>query len=76
MTFFKKEHKKLALSYSKEHLTELYKYSEKKLKESAKYGNDFALQEAMRKHQLFEYARLYQQTPQYKKQIRRKGYEK
>lgn len=69
MPFFSKEQKELALKRSSQDIKVLYEYSEKQLKACAKTGSVYKLSEAMKKHQMFEYALLYQLTPEYKEKI-------
>lgn len=71
MKFFSKEQKDLALKTSSDSLFRLYLMSEKKLVQAASQGNIDELKEHMERHRLFEYARLYQFTPEYK-QIKQK----
>lgn len=72
MAFFKKKHKKLALSSSKEQLEKAYHKSEAKLKIASKTGNEKLLSSAMQEHGCYEYALLYKNTPEYKSKRRKK----
>ena len=71
MAFFKKKHKKLALSSSKEQLEKAYHKSEAKLKIASKTGNEKLLSSAMQEHGCYEYALLYKNTPEYKSKRRK-----
>ena len=71
MAFFKKKHKKLALSSSKEQLEKAYHKSEAKLKIASKTGNEKLLSSAMHEHGCYEYALLYKETPEYLRKKRR-----
>lgn len=70
--FFNKEQKELARMRSNNDLKYLYKKSEEDLKKCAKVGDTYGMKENMKKHQLFEYALLYQDTPQFKKKEKKK----
>ncbi len=70
MAFFKKKHKKLALSSSKEQLEKAYHKSEAKLKIASKTGNEKLLSSVMQEHGCYEYALLYKNTPEYKSKNR------
>lgn len=72
MAFFKKIHKKLALSFSKEQLEKAYHKSETKLKIASKTGNEKLLSSAMHEHGCYEYALLYKNTPEYKSKRRKR----
>ena len=72
MAFFKKKHKKLALSSSKEQLEKAYHKSEAKLKIASKTGNEKLLNSAMQEHGCYEYALLYKNTPEYKSKRRKR----
>ena len=74
MVFFKKIHKRLALNNSKEKLEQAYHISEENLKKVSKSGNEKWLKASMKQHGDFEYALLYQNSPEFKKERRR--YEK
>ena len=69
MSFFTNKQKRWALTTSKSDLENCYRLSEENLKEVAKCGNERQLRKAMQAHGDFEYAMLYQQTPEYKKQL-------
>ena len=47
-------------------LRKKYKASEKELKQVAKTGNEVSLIKAMKKHGNFEYAMLFQKTPEFR----------
>lgn len=66
--FFSKEQKEFALKHSASYLQRLYRGTEYLLKIYASV-NDVRLIETMRNHQLYEYALLYQETPEYKEII-------
>ena len=70
--FFTEEQKEFAKQYSKNEIKSLYKRTEKNLNLSAKKGSIIDLVDNMSKHQLAEYALLYQNTPEYKEFIRSK----
>lgn len=59
MAFFKKEQKQLAKRMSCSSLQRNYDRTESKLKEAAKSGTEKDLADAMKEHQLYEYALLY-----------------
>ncbi len=64
--FFTDYQKSLANKLSKSELRKRYKQSEKELKQVAKTGNEIDLAKVMKKHGNFEYAMLYQKTPEFK----------
>lgn len=70
MAFFKKTHKKLAVSNSQENLQQAYHRSEQNLQKASSSGNEKWLRDAMKEHGNFEYALLYQNTPEFKKKRR------
>lgn len=72
MSFFNRKHKQLALSNSKQQLETAYKLSEKRLKYISLTGNEKQLKKAMKEHGKYEYAMLYQNTPEFNK--KRKNY--
>lgn len=72
MSFFKREQKRLALRNSKSNLENLYHKSELKLRRVSKTGNESELKKAMKEHGKYEYALLYQNTPEYRNKRRRK----
>lgn len=87
MAFFNQKQKKLALTNSRENLEKAYHISEQNLKNASKSGNEKWLKTAMKQHGNFEYAMLYQNTPEYKakkkteakkykSQLERRKYEK
>lgn len=67
--FFSKEQKEFALKHTPSYLQRLYRGTESLLKIYASY-DDIRLIETMRNHQLYEYALLYQLTPEYKTIVR------
>lgn len=72
MAFFKKIHKRLALTNSNESLEQAYYRSEKKLRKASYSGNEKLLKKAMKIHGNYEYAMLYKNTPEYKVKRRKK----
>lgn len=64
--FFTEEQKSLALSMKKGELKKRYKKSERDLKETAKTGNKRNLARVMKRHGNYEYAMLFQKTPEFK----------
>lgn len=68
--FFENKHKSLALRMSKGQLKKEYKKSEQELLETAKSGDEKALAEVMKKHGDYEYAMLFQKTPEFKERKR------
>lgn len=71
MTFFKKEHKKLA-NYNTAVLKDCYHQTEIGLRNATASGDKKAIRTAMKNHQLVEYALLYKNTPEYKNKRRKK----
>lgn len=69
--FFNRKHKSLAFSYSAGQLKSKYKKSERELLKTAKSGDEKSLAEVMKKHGEYEYAMLFQKTPEFKE--RKKG---
>lgn len=67
MSFFKREHKKLA-SCSYGVLNKCYHVSERNLKFAVASGDENKMRDAMSRHQLFEYAMLYRNSPEFKQQ--------
>ena len=72
MSFFKREHKKLALTNTPQHLQSKYRDSENMLIAVSKSGNEKEIKKAMQEHGKYEYALLYQITPQFKKKAGKK----
>ncbi len=70
--FFNPRHKSLAFRMSKSQLKQEYKKSERELLETAKCGDELALARVMRKHGDFEYAMLFQKTPEFKERKKRR----
>ena len=66
MTFFNDYQKILAQRYNKIELKRKYKESEKLLNKASKTGSETLLVKAMDCHRDFEYALLYQNTPEFK----------
>lgn len=64
--FFTDYQKSLACKLSKGELRKKYKDSEKELKQVAKTGNEIDLAKVMKKHGIYEYAMLYQKTPEFR----------
>lgn len=64
--FFIDYQKNLAYNLKKSELRKKYKASEKELKQVAKTGNEVSLIKAMKKHGNFEYAMLFQKTPEFR----------
>lgn len=71
MSFFNKKQKKLAMNCSRDKLEKAYHISEQNLHKASLSGDEKWLKKAMKQHGNFEYAMLYQNTPEFKK--RRKG---
>lgn len=65
MGFFSRKHKNYAKCNYKT-LQDGYYASEIGLKKAVASGNEKAMHKAMKQHQLFEYALLYKNTPEYK----------
>ncbi len=65
MSFFKKEHKKLA-NNSFSFLQDKYHDSEDDLRDACKTGKKKLMRKAMKEHQKYEYALLYRKTPEFK----------
>ena len=70
MSFFNRKQKKLALTCSSEKLEKSYKKSEHDLRCASTLGNDRLLKQEMKKHKDYEYAILYQNTPQFRKKYK------
>lgn len=70
--FFTEEQKSLAFTMGKGELKKRYKKSEQELKEVAKTGNERNLARVMRKHGKYEYAMLFQKTPEFKQGRKRR----
>ena len=66
MGFFSKKQKELALKNSNFELERAYHQSEQKLKNVSCSGDEKSLKRAMKQHGDFEYAMLYQNTPEYR----------
>lgn len=64
--FFSDHQINLACSLKKSELRKKYKKSERELKKVARTGNDIALAAVMKRHGNYEYAMLYQQTPEFR----------
>lgn len=71
MSFFTNKHKRYAFNCSKSDIQRAYQISERKLIEASRSGNVKHLKSAMKQHSKFEYALLYQNTPEYKKSLKR-----
>lgn len=69
--FFNRKHKSLAFRNSASQLKSKYKKSERELLKTARSGDEKALAEVMKKHGEYEYAMLFQKTPEFKE--RKKG---
>ena len=67
MGFFTSHQKKLAKTYSKEALEYGYHKSEDNLRKASYSGDIKLLKQEMKKHGNYEYALLYKNTPEYKK---------
>lgn len=65
--FFSDSQKVLACAESRRELRKKYKKSERELLETAKTGDENALARVMRKHGAYEYALLFQKTPEFKR---------
>ena len=70
MAFFKKEHKELAKK-PKEYLQKQYIKSERNLIRASATGSDKIIRKVMKEHGKYEYALLYQNTPQFTKKFER-----
>ena len=73
MSFFNIKQKKLALSCDKQSLERAYYCSEDNLKKASLTGDEKWLKKAMKQHGDFEYAMLYQNTPEFKKKLDKRG---
>ena len=71
MAFFKREHKELAKK-PKEYLQQQYIKSERNLIRASATGNDKIIKKVMKEHGKYEYALLYQNTPQSRKKFIKK----
>ena len=70
---FTKEHKKIALSdCSYDYLMKKYLSSERDLRKACRTGDSVAMSDAMKIHQKYEYALLYRNTPDFRKNLRGK----
>lgn len=65
--FFTNKQKSLAFNLKKGELKKRYKKSERDLKITAKSGNEEELAKVMKRHGNYEYAMLFQNTPEFKK---------
>lgn len=66
---FTKKHKELA-KHNYNYLFANYVRSEEELKKACKTGDNKKIDSAMEYHQLFEYALLYRNTPEYKENVK------
>ncbi len=73
MSFFNIKQKKLALSCDRQSLERAYHVSEDNLKKASLTGDEKWLKKAMKQHGEFEYAMLYQNTPEFKKKLDKRG---
>ena len=73
MSFFNQKQKELALASSPGILRSGYELSEFALMKAALHGDETELKKAMKEHGDFEYALLFQQTPEFKKLKSRLG---
>ena len=71
MAFFKKEYKELAKK-PRNYLQKKYMESEANLIRASATGSDKIIRKVMKEHGKFEYALLYQNTPQFRKKLKRK----
>jgi hypothetical protein len=69
MRIFSKKQKQLALTTPKRDLQAKFEQSEDLLKQACFAGRDKFIKAEMKNHKLYEYAMLYQNTPQYAKKI-------
>ena len=67
MGFFAKSHKELARKNPSGYLQRKYEHSERQLKYYASIGDKKKLKQIMKEHAKWEYAMLYQQTPEYRR---------
>ena len=67
--YFTLRHKSLAYSMSPTELKRAYKKSERELVLMAKQGNEAKFKSAMVSHSNYEYAMLFQLTPEFKKNM-------
>lgn len=67
---YSRKQKALALQNSSGSLKQAYEISERNLDYFARKGSTKDLNRAMQQHQDFEYALLYQQSPEYHKKIK------
>lgn len=70
MSFFKRKHKSFAKCSIKS-LQQGYHASELGLRKAVASGDEKAMHKAMKTHQIFEYALLYKNSPEYKKKTRK-----
>ena len=73
MIFFDEYEKIVAVRNSTCTLRKKYKESEKQLLKASRSGDDKLLLNAMDSHHLYEYALLYQKTPEYKQRKKKKN---
>ena len=66
MKFFNEYEKMVALRSSTRELRKKYKESEKQLLKASRTGSDGMLLKVMESHKTYEYALLYQKTPEFK----------
>ena len=71
MAFFKKEHKELAKK-PRNYLQKKYMESEANLIRASATGSDKIIRKVMQEHGKYEYALLYQNTPQFRKKFIKK----
>lgn len=67
MSFFTKNHKMVACKNPAGYLHKKYEHSERQLKYYASIGDKKKLKKIMKEHSMWEYAMLYQQTPEYQR---------
>lgn len=76
MSFFSRKQKNIALKNSTLELERAYHKSEQNLKNISCSGDEKLLKKAMKQHGDFEYAMLYQNTPEYREKKKIKGEKK
>lgn len=66
MKFFNEYEKMVAMRNSRNVLKKKYRESEKQLLKASKTGSETMIAKAMESHKTFEYALMYQKTPEFK----------
>ncbi len=73
MAFFSEYQKLIARRYKNRELKKKYKESERLLNKASKTGSESMISKAMESHRTFEYALLYQNTPEFKYKFERRA---